>query len=305
VLCECHTCKVHYAVVNVEKLRVRPKCYFCRTHRRAPAVSCRLCGNAYLDQCLTKPYGNDRSSFACAACELSVKNPSKSTTWAPSSEIVKISVKDYLEQNGIATLSDSGASVFRHRTLYKACSDYDNDQIGRLIDSFFESGYLSAKMAHHVNGKLVIDRENVLREIRARAEVGERERLLCGVCFETLPKAALHPVCGKPRRCGVLACRSCLDAWYGASLPGNVCLPAHISCPFCKGPPSAKTLVRHNRALCLLRGVASKAFLPSLDPASIHAWCESCNNLRPVAERACADVNDEIGNAMRRLTRFR
>jgi len=301
VLCECHACGVHYAVVRIQDLKVRPKCHFCRVETIAPSlknkedreIRCVTCDNRYLAQC--PPDVVDRNApFECAACATVARRPECASTWAPVSEPAEIDVKSYVEQN-----FSGMAGLLSHSSLARACNNRGEEGGGEAsadaVDAFSSdaSGMSEKQRHHHLNGRRVVDRPGALATLRACVQNGDREGGTCGICCETFSRTTmLEPACGRPaHRCGARVCGTCLDTWFGQAVPGRVCAPAHLTCAFCKRAPTSKTLVRHNRALLrLVRNMGSLARLTTdLDPSSLYAWCVACDRLCPVAERACCD----------------
>lgn len=107
----------------------------------------------------------------------------------------------------------------------------------------------------------------------------------CMLCFEDgIPKRNLLQVCGK-KCCDAVACSTCLDTWYKAAAPGQICFITNLLCPMCKSKPTTKTLHRHNQELLTLKHID----LATLDRGWYYAWCNTCYTLKQAVEKTCTE----------------
>ena len=286
--CECRGCGAHYAVARPHLLNVAPKCHYCRAPSLGPppTAECRLCRNRFLCRLPAPPGaeadGQGRRAFVCPPC---------AAAGAPVTEARAATVREYVEENGAGCVGvdappGPAAAALFGRSLYRLCADGDAP---RACEPVAAGGDHTGAT---LGGRAVLDRAEVEAALRGWVESGRAEEGACALCCEGVRKSALLPACGRTARaCGAAACRACLDAWYGQARPGALCYAAHLLCPFCKRPPAAKALMRHNRAACLLKGRGAAA-LAALDPTQHHAWCRACYELRPAAPRACGGGGD-------------
>lgn len=267
--CECGTCGVHYAVVNVENLNVRAKCHACRFHWKAPAPfkACVLCKNRYMHQTLDVGEGEgEGEGYVCPPCEAAGK--------AVVEAAADSTVSAFLGENGLGVVDlaypDGAAGFFQPSSLFKTFP-----KVSRLSAA-------SAASVLTVNKKEVVNDAEVRAELEAMIAGGVAERGVCDVCFSDMAKPLLRPMCGR-HGCGSVACVGCLGQWYGVPRPGAVVSLSHLTCPYCKKMPTPRFLAPHNPALLSLKRVD----VSRLDPAFHHAWCVACGELKPAAAREC------------------
>ena len=256
--CECRTCRVHYAVSR--KPNVSPKCHFCRMGSSMSIMKarCTLCCNDFLFQTGVPP-----SDFVCPPCE---GNGGKALVDARSA-----TVESYVEQNGAGFLGvaiSSPSSFFEARSIFAAKNMASIQHVEPYVDHVFD-------------GKRVLNAEAVRAAIEGWIDRGVAEHGTCSLCYEDLPKGRLLAACGRPGRCDARVCGTCLDAWYGEPKPGHIVLAPNLVCPFCKAPPTMKTMRARNREVMALRQV-------STDEKWYYGWCLGCYRLCPAVERECA-----------------
>ncbi|KAJ3038808.1 hypothetical protein HDV00_000296 [Rhizophlyctis rosea] len=254
--CECRSCKGHYTVV--------------RPH---------LLTNLFVDP--SRDAGvHDDETFVCPPCAGSGS--------AVSPEEIETSLKDVWEDTAWrATVCDAiGVEVpqswtqwhfLQGKTLFVA-----KDIITTRPISNTPMGLLT------YNKKPVLNTSTILISLLTAITSASSELGLCTLCFEDTPHHNLHHSCGR-RGCTSIACTSCLDAWYGGIKPGSIIITSHLSCPFCKRAPTAKTIVRHNRQACeLLKGDGT------MDPGWVYAWCRRCYKAKQFVERACGGHVEDV-----------
>jgi hypothetical protein len=103
----------------------------------------------------------------------------------------------------------------------------------------------------------------------------------CLLCFETLPLGALGTACGK---CKNPVCTACMTTWFSQTKPGQIVLPPHILCPFCKQSPKWKVVKRYNKRFAEVCRGGDNPF----DPKWYSAWCVKCSKIRHCIEHSCS-----------------
>jgi hypothetical protein len=264
-MCECRSCQVHYAVDDVDGLKCKPKCHFCRTHEShvTPFIECKVCLNKFLYQ--QSKYVNN---FKCTVCESSDKN----------TDIQLITVADYINQNGASFL---GMDI--------DCGKFFNPQFRMTPEERmtvvrnFQTIDENAINNHYISHKRVwnvADIQKSIFDMFTKPHLGQ-----CMFCFESVLIKKLVSICGT-KRCTATACRECMIAWYNQLVPGKICQPAHILCPYCKKPPMTKTVKQYNKQLCALINITD---VSNFDPSYIYAWCKSCYELKQAMPRVCTE----------------
>ncbi|KAJ3283393.1 hypothetical protein HK104_010406 [Borealophlyctis nickersoniae] len=279
--CECHTCLGHYAVVRPQLLNVRPKCHFCRKGQESPLVRCSECTNLFVDP--KKPGG----TFVCPPCEVE----GSATSFEEQETLLKTLYEDALWRQQITQIAELNVpddfDLFQGKTLFTA-----KDKITRRNSKLKK---LPAPTTLEYRRKWVRNIPEVCSRIESAIHSAKGELGLCTLCFDDKPKHLLQNACGR-RGCTSMACGPCLDSWYGGIQPGEIILPAHLACPFCKRPPTAKVLQSHNRRACeLIRPTTAEA-APAADPGWYYAWCAQCYRPQEFIERTCAAGVPEIQN---------
>lgn len=276
---ECRQCFAHYAVVEPDMLNVEPKCHYCRTYgetAKPPVVACFSCKNRFIDPSKQKDSLKSRIPWICPGC----KDAGKPLTETSQTTLAKLFAHP---ENKVAISKWIGLAiprdydVFNNKTLF---------QIKDVVKPATRPEDPSYELIH--KGKPVLNCYDVLNQIQTWVECGYSERDDCMLCFETLSKTALHNTCGR-KGCKTWACKSCLDAWYGAMQPGALLNPNNMHCPFCKRFPSAKILMKHNPRGCELirRGI------PEFDGAWYYGWCLRCYRPAQHLEKVCGVAGEE------------
>ena len=99
--------------------------------------------------------------------------------------------------------------------------------------------------------------------------------LLC--CEEKLfSKLAASP-CG---HCKNRVCFECVEQWVNQIKPGQVVLPSHLVCPFCKVVPKEKVFRKYNKpAKSLLHKEHLRKVVERMDPGLYYGWCKGTVNV--------------------------
>jgi hypothetical protein len=146
------------------------------------------------------------------------------------------------------------------------------------------SGRESGSVKLHIRGKLVQNRDELLKQLRGWVVKRRAENGQCSLCFTNQRKTALLPACGRSG-CDQRVCRGCLQSWYGLNSAGRIINTAALNCPFCRRPPTPKTLARDGMGV---HAVGNLKDAVDLSGQWIYAWCEDCGFARQYMERVCA-----------------
>ncbi|KAL9948035.1 hypothetical protein ACHAQF_006177 [Verticillium nonalfalfae] len=287
VECSVTTCRAQYVVYTPDRLRVRPKCYYCLHASQpdlgigaSPTVECTTCLNRMIWPNENRPHGFDEGSFKCPACVTGLVTVIEYET----------NVTRMREENGSQWLlrNDSNAleEPFNGRSLFHTISSVKD------IDSLASNVEILPAFATSltIRGKTVQNQEALLSCLRGWVDQRQSESGTCTLCFSDLRKTDLRAACGR-RGCGSQICTSCLDGWYGLNTRGRVLNVAALSCPFCRRQPTAHVANRYG--LVHVGGLREAV----ANPAWIYAWCAGCGFAKEFAERVCAqgapaDVQD-------------
>lgn len=263
---ECKSCLCHYALVNVDRMNVTPKCHGCRHGIKQPSVQCIKCFNSYVDP--AKLFRDVSNSFVCPQCNV---NPKLSI------DEIKVPFKDIYNQNqpilyscmGFEMPTDinifAGHSLFAIKDGIKKCEQID---LNSAILKF--------------NRKTVINTHCVLQEMLKWINSGVAEQSYCTICFNEFYKNNLRKVCGR-KLCRSLACDECLKSWYGVNKPGDLLQINSLTCPFCKQYPSYSILSTYNKEVCAMVQT-TKTF----DINWWYGWCLTCFQPKKIIERECS-----------------
>jgi hypothetical protein len=277
---ECRSCSALYAVIETERLKVSPRCHFCRAGGSPPVLRCVRCRAAFVSA--SDFMREDPSDFVCAACAAGerAQQVRTETIAASFAQLFAIETnRDWmLAAVGLAFVESDCRSdcldVFAYKSSFRL-----RKKIRRRTPEDLDppAGLTYA-------GRSVQNLAEIKETLRAwvarhRAELG-----MCMMCCEEFKKELLKPACGR-KGCETRCCGPCLDTWYGELRPGSLLSPANMVCAFCKRAPSPKVLTRHNPEACQLLRVRPPE---GYDPAFYYGWCVACMRPRQWMEKVCA-----------------
>ncbi|KAJ7635094.1 hypothetical protein FB45DRAFT_743151 [Roridomyces roridus] len=269
VECSTKECRAQYVVENVAGLRIRPRCHYCRNHIPCPWIECTVCTNRVI---VPRAF-RTTAPFTCPSCT----NPS----WAGRCIAVEETTTRVLNaQNGLEWLGFSAAhteDIFKGKSAFKLMQAHGAGVFGGI----------PADKAPRLllGGKTVKASGQTLGEIEERVGRGEVVHGTCSLCFEEMPHSKLLPACGRTG-CTHLVDDACLHEWYGKNAPGNLINMMQLMCPFCRRPPTVKTLARYNRGVAALGGLQAAM----ADRRWLYAWCVDCASAKRAFERtACTE----------------
>ena len=289
----CRTCETFYALAT--KPNVQTKCFPCRfpehpSSRSTKRWRCTLCANLFM-----LPGGGVRShpptapeGWTCPPCHANGGR-------ALSEPVEGMNVMQYAAANGIAqfgvVLKDGVHSnaFFDAPSLFRAKDMVVADTVPDAVPDKTR-GDTPVKPREGVlgglppTGKPPINADAVAAQVAALVAGDVADRGECSICCDAIRRRDLLSACGR-NRCSALACRSCLDHWYGEPKTGQARVAvARLHCAFCKKRPAPQTMRRHNADALRL----GKLELVEEDARWLHGWCVSCNRLRRAIERDCA-----------------
>ena len=252
--CECKTCRAHYAVEEVDKLKAVPKCHYCRTYKsEAPFVKCTECLNKFI----WSGFQSEETNWKCPPCSIS----------KPENNEIPINFSNYVKGLDV---------VFEPKSLWGM---FENKLVD-LEDTF------NAEYPEIYNNKIIINVPEIKAEIDQWIALGKAQRESCMLCFKELNKSKIENSCSR-KLCKAKACVECLGEWYSTNQPGKIYTMTTIQCPFCRCMPSNKIIKRYNRELLTIIQLPIE-----LDHHWFHAWCMSCYQIKQYAEKDCVMDTD-------------
>lgn len=292
-LVECRSCCALYAVVNVERLNVEPKCWYCRREGRpAPAVTCTTCRNKFVapdaDADAVEGKGKGEGAAAAHTCAECAAHGAKQQVRTEEAELQALEGQNsgLLEAVfgfGTADLE----ALWGTLGTYKLWTRHPEVFAARAVGSSGDDAGTALGQLRW-NGHEVHNAGAVCETVRQRVARNDL-RGTCNLCFEEMGVARLGSACG---RCDNVACGECLGRWYGALRPGRLYCTAQGQCPFCKRRPRGQLLAQHNRLACSIvtgkRRVAEGALRADMH----YAWCERCYKVKEAMPRECGTHAD-------------
>ncbi|KAL1898503.1 hypothetical protein Sste5346_003407 [Sporothrix stenoceras] len=283
VECSVRTCRSQYVVYNQEKLRVRAKCYYCRTGgakaddenavTTAPFVECNKCLSRIIWPTAYRPADFDVDSYECTACTTGVKTIVDVATTAR--QLIDENYREWLLRNTGGKILEP----FNGRSLFYIISNAGVDGFAKAVEVLPE---VPGGLSLTIKGKAVRNIDDVVAELRRWIASRRAEAEACSLCFSTFSKRNLRSACGR-RGCEQRICDGCHNEWYGLNGRGKILNVAALHCPFCRRKP-APAVVAHLglNVLGNLRAAVDNA------GTWIYAWCNDCGLAQEFAERVCA-----------------
>ncbi|KAL4739077.1 hypothetical protein BDV11DRAFT_170456 [Aspergillus similis] len=282
VECNVPSCRAQYIVYNVEALRVRPKCHYCRhlgvrksgkKRPAAPVVDCSKCTSRVIWPEEYRPATFDASLFVCPAC---VSGRGTVTE-------LEVSAKTLAIENGTSWLAKDSErpdeSPFTNRSVYRMVSTMGSDEFMSRIAVF-----PPCEIPLTQRGKVILNTSELISTLKELVAGGESRKIDCSLCFSSFWPSALVPACGR-RGCLQRICTTCLASWYGGNASGSVINTATLACPFCRRLPAPSTLTKYGRGIHavkdLNRAIENQGMW-------IYAWCSVCSTAKEFMARDCA-----------------
>jgi len=287
-------------------LNVRPKCHFCRNLGHCPldkTIECKLCRNKWI---LSNPkfFGKKQKSddWICPCCvkrggeepELNRINTTfehltslfpviLSGLFGFDSSYKALAVKDLMSSMSLYKLYMKHTAFIFNENEEKEEVKME-EKVQRVIDA------LTTKSVAMYNGRYIHNIEALIEMVAEQILKGELSDICC-LCFEAKALLALDSACG---HCQNKMCLECLTTWYQQLQPGQIVLPSHLLCPFCKQRPHRKTLKKYNKEILTITRCKVE-----LSTRWYHGWCLDCYRVQEAMPREC--LRENVPN----LTRFR
>ncbi|KAK4184112.1 E3 ubiquitin-protein ligase itt1 [Podospora australis] len=288
VECSMTDCRAQYVVYSPEKLRVRPKCYFCRMqgivpsddpdYKRlttAPCVPCNTCVNRVIWPEEYRPVGFDESAYQCPACKAGEKTIADEEVTVRT--LAEENGNDWLIRNEDNTVPDT--MLFAGQSVFRIVSSVPREDFASKVSILPQTDSLPQLS---LRGKKIHNVEDVLASIRKWVDSRRVQAGTCSLCFSNHKKTNLRPACGR-RGCKELVCDDCMTSWYGINQKGKIINVAALSCPFCRRQPTTKVILPEGlRTLGGLRDAVDEA------GSWIYGWCTGCGFAKRHLERVCA-----------------
>lgn len=287
VECNGRDCRAQYIVYNVVELNVRPKCYYCRQKQTAPWIECATCLNRVIwptDYRDHEMRTGRSDPFKCVSC----------THDRTSIVEVETSAQILVKENGDKWLLDNKDNVlqepFGKRSLFYVASTVGPEIFMKSVTVL---PALKGKLNLRIRAKLVRNPDDIRGQLQSWIDRRKAEAVPCSLCFSDFHRSKLRPACGR-HGCDQSICEGCLKNWYGTNAAGHVINPATLTCPFCRRPPTGKTLAGYGMGI---RAVGNLVNAVAERGAWIYAWCSSCSCAARYMERVCAQgAPPEIDN---------
>ncbi|KAL4993283.1 hypothetical protein BDV10DRAFT_190118 [Aspergillus recurvatus] len=282
VECSMPSCRAQYVVYNVEALRVRPKCHYCRQLRvpkarkkrlAAPLVDCSKCTNRIIWPEEYRPATFDASLFVCPACECGRETTAE----------LEISAKALALENGTSWLAEDSEkpdeSPFTYRSVYRTVSTMGTDGFMSRITLFPPR---EAPLTQQ--GKSILNTGELISTLKELVAGGKSKKVYCSLCFSSFWPSALVPACGR-RGCLQRICTTCSASWYGSNASGTIINTAALACPFCRRFPAPRVLTKYGRGIHAVKDL-NRAI--ENQGVWICAWCSVCSAAKEFIARDCA-----------------
>ncbi|KDO31876.1 hypothetical protein SPRG_03092 [Saprolegnia parasitica CBS 223.65] len=286
---QCSRCLALYAVVCVDDLTIAPKCHYCRQHTKhdkIPVTECTGCHNRLLDPAgLYAARQTSNATWRCAVC---------TTTPAAATSVVPSTIECLFKANpSLASLvqwsKPKKASTFVDLVFDRTCNYFAlATQHAKLLfgarrHSIESDGDTTTTSTLWSHGKVILQASALCTELAEFLTHGDLTEP-CSLCYNDVPLPGLQSACG---RCATRVCTPCLQTWYGATQPGHLLSPPHLTCPFCRRDPTLDVLLRFNRQAC---AVTTGHRRPQWRHDVYYGWCLACYGVKIMANRACVEA---------------
>ncbi|RPB22414.1 hypothetical protein L211DRAFT_337794 [Terfezia boudieri ATCC MYA-4762] len=206
VACSVKHCGARYPVFDIERLRGKPKCYFCRKRQACPIKECSDCGCKIVTRVgeveERRPWwvkGKQLKSFTCPLC----------VAGYPKVENKVVTVERLLADNGYEWIGIHQRMAFSTPPL----------SVQKLLEKFgwdsfrAESGLFNLPprlTPLRIEGKRIhTPTEEVAIAIMFWVKDCKVQRATCTICSEKMSKEKMVPACGR-RKCNLKADELCL-----------------------------------------------------------------------------------------------
>lgn len=279
VSCSAKHCGARYPVFNIERLKGKPKCYFCRKRQPCPKRECSNCGCKVITRIgeieERRPWwvkGKKWKSFTCPLCVVGY----------PKVQNKVVTVERLLADNGYEWIGIHQSMAFSapQVTAEKILKEFGWEAF-RPESGLFN---LPPKLTPlQIDGKRIhTPTEDVVKAIMCWVKARKVQKATCTICSEKMSKEKMVPACGR-RGCNMKADELCLKRHYSTNKPGEIINLGALTCPFCRRYPTPK--ISHRYGLDLMR---DRARFEAENSRWWSAWCSECFLAARVLEKACS-----------------
>ena len=299
VTCRTATCRVRYAVTEVNKLNVSPKCAFCRNSEKIkrtkkpldhmtknmvkpPKITCQTCLAGYICYERDIPDGMDCDNFVCKFCLVEGRNSIRER----SDKLIKLIEEnsghrtDLLKLIGLTELGHE--SFTRHVKLPKlleiGCDGLFSEH------NYDDEANVSSNLSLKLNKEPIINPNDVINQAITCLNQDSSYQT-CNICWDDKPSIIMgtNP-CGHDS-CQNLVCQPCITFWYNQAKPGCRVDEAWTICPFCKKSPKFKILSEAGSKLKFAK-------LPRKEnwTNDVYGWCKDCNVVQVERPHECVQL---------------
>jgi hypothetical protein len=282
---ECGTCTGQYAVVRVKDLLCKAKCHYCRVNEASPIVKCTDCTNQFVIPQSTHWSEHDKTFYKCASCD---HNPHE-RAWEPCT----ITVKDLMIQDVKGVSRALGLTIpddFHKSNVTSLLKLKDIIQVHPVAD-IPTSAVCGALSPVIIRKKPVRDSAGAWESLTQWCTSQSAQQGTCMLCYSDVSRHLLTRCCGRGK-CKQVACVHCLKRWYSGVNRGQLVMPSHLSCPFCKCTPSFKTVRRFNAPACDLVKNKNLEFKGDW----WYGWCNGCNQIKEAQAKECVAEPPALAN---------
>jgi hypothetical protein len=282
VECNVQFCRAQYVVYDVEGLRVRAKCFYCRHQGStadsangtlAPVVECTKCANRMIWPEAYRPKSFDAAEFVCPPCE-----SGRETTTD-----VETSARALAAENTLVWLAQDSeqktVTPFTNRSVYRIISTMGPEEFQRRITLFPTTEKPLTR-----RGKAIQNTEAMVSTLKDLVAKRRSAKADCSLCFSSFWPSALNPACGR-KGCLQRICTGCSTGWYGSNTAGSIINTAALACPFCRRLPTPQTLSKYGNGI---HGVRDLNRAVENHGSWIYAWCSMCASAKEFVARDCA-----------------
>lgn len=263
----CTQCDSQYAVRNVDALKTKPKCYYCRNNIDIkPTKNCSVCEMKVIVPDSEQLSPDINENFMCGMC---AGNNGQMRV-----EVLDVYLRDIVTENPLLIDHFLGIHI-DPKQFFQSKSMWSLKDTPCLDDQIMKPTFVL------YGGRPIINNNFVIDEIEKILVTGRVDAITCPYCFTDFLYKELQSVCGN-NACKTIACLSCIKTWYQENEPGTRVFPNRFNCPSCRRKPSDGIYSLCNPSCCKIK------VIPDFKHDWHYAWCKDCNKIKEFLERECA-----------------